>query len=57
MSKRRTAYPPEFRRQMVELVRSGRTRKSCRGNLSRQRRRSVTGWPRRIVMKAGVPMV
>ncbi|MCA1682258.1 MAG: IS3 family transposase [Actinobacteria bacterium] len=24
MSKRRTAYPPEFRRQMVELVRSGR---------------------------------
>jgi len=24
MSKRRSAYPPEFRRQMVELVRSGR---------------------------------
>ena len=24
MSKRRTAYPPEFRRQMVELFRSGR---------------------------------
>ena len=24
MSKRRTAYPPEFRRQIVELVRSGR---------------------------------
>jgi hypothetical protein len=24
MSKRRRAYPPEFRRQMVELVRSGR---------------------------------
>ncbi len=23
MSKRRAAYPPEFRRQMVELVRSG----------------------------------
>ena len=24
MSKRRSAYPPEFRRQIVELVRSGR---------------------------------
>jgi transposase len=24
MSKRRSTYPPEFRRQMVELVRSGR---------------------------------
>ena len=24
MSKRRRAYPPEFRRQMVELVQSGR---------------------------------
>ena len=24
MPKRRVAYPPEFRRQMVELVRSGR---------------------------------
>jgi transposase len=24
MSKPRSAYPPEFRRQMVELVRSGR---------------------------------
>jgi hypothetical protein len=25
MSRYRTAYPPEFRRQMVDLVRSGRT--------------------------------
>ncbi len=25
MPKRRTPYPPEFRRQMVELVRAGRT--------------------------------
>ena len=25
MARFRTAYPPEFRRQMVELVRSGRT--------------------------------
>ena len=25
MSKRRAPYPPEFRRQMVELARSGRT--------------------------------
>ena len=25
MSKRRGAYPPEFRRQMVDLVRAGRT--------------------------------
>ncbi len=28
MSKRRKPYPPEFRRQMVELVRSGRTPES-----------------------------
>jgi hypothetical protein len=26
MGKTRAAYPPEFRRQMVELVRSGRCR-------------------------------
>jgi transposase len=25
MPRYRTAYPPEFRRQMVDLVRSGRT--------------------------------
>ena len=25
MSKRKLPYPPEFRRQMVELARSGRT--------------------------------
>ena len=33
MSKRRRAYSPEFRRQMVELVRSGCNRKSCHGSL------------------------
>ena len=27
MGKTRAAYPPEFRRQMVELVRAGRTPK------------------------------
>jgi hypothetical protein len=48
MSKRRSAYPPEFRRQMV----SGRAAipKSCRGSLSRRRRRSATGWRRRTEM-------
>ena len=28
MSKSRRAYPPEFRRQMIELVRTGRTSES-----------------------------
>jgi transposase len=57
MSKRRTAYPPEFRRQMVELARSGRNPEELsREFLSQRRRRSATGWPRRTEMKAGVPM-
>ena len=30
MSKRRTAYPPAFGEQMVELVRTGRSPKSIR---------------------------
>ena len=38
---------------------SGRaaTRKSCRGSLSRRRRRSATGWRRRTEMKAGTGAV
>lgn len=32
MSKTRAPYPPEFRQQMVELVRAGTHRKSWRGS-------------------------
>ena len=35
MPRYRTAYPPEFRRQMVDLVRSGRTPEGWRVSSSR----------------------
>lgn len=46
MSRYRPAYPPEFRRQMVDLVRSGRTPEE----LSREFEPSaaaISGWVRR----------
>ena len=44
MSKSRRAYAPEFRRQLVELVRAGRTPRSWHASSSRRRNRSGTGW-------------
>ena len=48
MGKTRAAYPPEFRRQMVDLVRAGRApaarRRSWRVSLNRRHSRSGTGW-------------
>ena len=46
MTRYRPAYPPEFRRQMVDLVRSGRTPEE----LSREfepSAASIAGWVRR----------
>ena len=47
MPKTRPRYPPEFRRQMIDLVRAGRSPlTTCRGSSSRRRSRSARGWPR-----------
>src|SRR5262249_28791346 len=39
MPKSRGAYPPEFRRQMVELVRAGRTPEELAGEFDPHRKR------------------
>ena len=52
MSRYRPAYPPEFRRQMVDLVRSGRTPEE----LSREFEPSaaaIAGWVRRTDAEGG----
>ncbi|WP_299823242.1 transposase [uncultured Jannaschia sp.] len=52
MSRYRPAYPPEFRRQLVDLVRSGRTPKE----LSREfepSAASIAGWVRRADARDG----
>lgn len=52
MPRFRTAYPPEFRRQMVELVRSGRTPEE----LSREfepTAQSITNWVRQAERDIG----
>ena len=52
MSRYRPAYPPEFRRQMVDLVRSGRTPEE----LSREfepSAASIAGWVRRADAEDG----
>ena len=52
MAKRR-AYPPEFRHQMVELVRAGRTP----GELSREfepSAQAIRNWVRRAERDAGI---
>jgi transposase len=43
MAKRGAAYPAEFRRQMVELVRAGRYRRNWRASSNRRRSQSGTG--------------
>ena len=52
MPRFRSAYPPEFRRQMVDLVRSGRTSEE----LSREfepTAQSITNWVRQAERDAG----
>lgn len=54
MPRFRAAYPPEFRRQMVELVRSGRTPEE----LSREFEPTVTiVWPDALADHDGSPQV
>ena len=48
MPKTRPPYSPEFRRQMVDLVRAGRDPTTWPASSSRRRRRSGTGSPRPI---------
>ena len=43
MSKSRGAYPPEFRRQMVELVRAGRTPEELAGEFE-PTAQSIRNW-------------
>jgi transposase-like protein len=45
MAKTRPPYTPEFRRQMVELVATGRSPDQLAGSLSRRRSRSGNGCP------------
>ena len=56
MPKRRVAYPPEFRRQMVELVRSGRNPEELSREFEPTAQAIRNWWRRRTEMKAGVPM-
>ena len=54
MSKRRPPYPPEFRRQMVELARAGRTPEE----LSREfgpTAQSSRNWVAQAVTRAAAP--
>ena len=51
MAKTRGPYPPEFRRQMVELVHAGRTPEELAQSLNRRRSRSGTGWRSRSAMR------
>ena len=43
MAKTRLPYAPEFRRQMVALVRAGRSPEQLAADLNRRRSRSGTG--------------
>jgi hypothetical protein len=54
MAKRQSVYTPEFRRQMVELVRVGRSPEELPVSSSRPRNQSAIGWHNRIVMRAAV---
>ena len=55
MSKSRP-YPLEYRRRIVELVRAGRSPKSCPGNLNRRRSAFGIGSRRRTATRVGGPM-
>jgi transposase-like protein len=50
MPRFRVPYPPEFRRQMVELVRSGRTPEDLAREFEPRRSRSRTGLAKRSAM-------
>ena len=56
MPKSHPPYAPEFRRQMVELVRSGRSRRSCHASSSQRRKRSGIGCAKPNGMLAAVMM-
>jgi transposase len=51
MSKSRGAYPPEFRRQMVELVRAGRTPEELAGEFE-PTAQSIRNWVSQSERKA-----
>jgi len=57
MSKTRPLYPPEFRCQMVKLVRAGRNPEELARGLSPQPRPSVIGSNRPTETKASAPRV
>ena len=52
MPRYRTAYPPEFRRQMVELVRSGRTAEELAREFE-PTAQSISTWVKRTERDAG----
>ena len=52
MSKSRGAYPPEFRRQMVELVRAGRTPEELAGEFE-PTAQSIRNWVAQAARDAG----
>jgi transposase len=52
MPRYRTAYPPEFRRQMVDLVRSGRTPEELAGEFE-PTAQSISTWVKQADRDAG----
>ena len=56
MAKKHRPYAPEFRQQMIELVRAGRGPEELAKELNRRRRRSATGSRRPTVTKAAARM-
>jgi len=52
MSKVRPPYPAQFRQQMVELVRAGRTP----AELSRETAQSITNWVGQAAIDSGKPL-
>jgi hypothetical protein len=56
MARKHPPYAPEFRRQMIELVRAGRTLEELAKESSRRRRRSATGSRRLTVTRVAVRM-
>ena len=52
MPRYRTAYPPEFRRQMVDLVRSGRTPEELAREFE-PTAQSISTWVKQVDRDAG----
>jgi hypothetical protein len=50
MDKTRAAYPPEFRRQMVDLVRAGRSPEGFRRNTAWPAASTPCSWKTRLAM-------